>query len=138
MRYVYAVTLHNTKLRLYLYCWNVNIGIKNNVLLFIYCFIYYILLNIYVCINYYVWKYDFKQDSNHRPKVFKFSCALPTSPPLRCLCRCSYSAKTRYWCWSGFFNVILLVQKNIHDMNKFYKLTRLTVTYLTLLKISRC
>ena len=29
-------------------------------------------------------------------------------------------------------------RKNIHDMNKFHKLSRLTVTYLNLLKISRC
>jgi len=44
---VYVVTLHNTKLRLYLYCSNVNIGLKQkktNVLLLIYCFIYYIFI----------------------------------------------------------------------------------------------
>jgi len=33
-------------------------------------------------------KYHFKQDSNHRPSMFKrkVSCTLPTSQPLRCLC----------------------------------------------------
>ena len=40
------VTLHNTKLHLYLYCCNVNIRLKNNVLFLIYCFIYYIVYSL--------------------------------------------------------------------------------------------
>ena len=36
-----------------------------------------------------------------------------------------------------FFMLYHWYRKNIHDMNKFHKLTRLTVTYLFLLKISR-
>jgi len=37
-----------------------------------------------------------------------------------------------------FFMLYDWYRKNKHDINKFYKLSRLTVTYLTLLKISRC
>jgi len=37
-----------------------------------------------------------------------------------------------------FFMLYHWYRKNKHDMNKFYKLIRLTVTHLTLLKISRC
>jgi len=48
------------------------------------------------------------------------------------------TAKTRYWCWSGFFMLYHWYRKNIHDMNKFHNLSRLTVTYFNLLKFSRC
>ena len=37
-----------------------------------------------------------------------------------------------------FFMLYHWYRKNIHDMNKFHKLSRLTFTYLNLLKISRC
>ena len=37
-----------------------------------------------------------------------------------------------------FFMLYYWYRKNIHDMNKCYKLTILTVTFLTLLNISRC
>jgi len=37
-----------------------------------------------------------------------------------------------------FICYITGTEKNIHDMNKFYQLSRLIVTYLTLLKFSRC
>jgi len=37
-----------------------------------------------------------------------------------------------------FFMLYHWYRKNKHDMNKFYKLFRQTVTHLTLLKISRC
>jgi len=62
-------------------------------------------------INYYVWKYDFKQDSNHRPSE-KFSCTLPTSPPLRCLCR---------WQTVRIIMLIPLTAKLILDVPDFFQ-----------------